>query len=269
MSDIISNEPNWAAPSGELSQLSEVNLSPERAELHKIFGLNSKIGQEDDKWKVEVTLRDATCQGGQLVVTELERKTKGDRFWYVANELKVDGVSLPEIFKNRFIFITSPEDVKDSDDQVDMVEHLRKFIGTTAFDEGLIRVASLNDGDGLAGLFHEIGHTRDNLPSIFGELDFYTVKEYIKEDNKKYRKKELSEIKQSAENILIYEMKAHKFAIKALDFLRDKGSDLFKDDEDLVRVKKFFITTTMARFNSVPKFTELVGRERINEILNL
>jgi hypothetical protein len=270
MSDFGDKDINLGQKMPDINLTKESKLGPEEVELHKIFGADAKIEKVEDVWKVRVLLKDATCRGGQVVEAELLRKTKRDgNTWFETKDLKIDDTSLPSIFKNNFIFKTNSEDVAKSDEDIDMVKHLRKFIGTTAFESGLIRVASLEDGDALASLFHEIGHTRDKTPSMFVELDFYTVQQYVKDSDKSYTDEEISDIRRSGEKILESEMKAHKFAIKAIEYLRSKGKDMFKDDEELYRLKSFLITTTIARFNGVPKFIELVGQDRINQILEI
>jgi len=247
----------------------EVVLTPEQIELHKIFGTDAKIEKNGDNWKINVQLKDATCHGGQVVEAELERKSKGISVWYEAKDILVDKVSLPKIFKNTFIFRTPERRLGESDESASMFKHLQKFIGTKAFDTGLVQIVSLEDGDGLASIFHEIGHTRDNTPSFLNEIDFYLVSEFVANQNKNSEVTDINQVRESGERILEFEMAAHKFAIKAVEFLQNKGNDMFKDDVDLFRFKKFLITTTMARFNGAPKFIDLVGADRINRILDL
>lgn len=270
MSDIGDKDinPRHKMPDKDLTK--ESKLGSEEVELYKIFGFGAKIEKVEDIWKVRVLLKDATCHGGQVVEAELLWKTKGDnKKWFEAKDLKIDGTSLPSIFKNHFIFKANNEDTVKPDEDIDMVKHLRKFVGTTAFETGLIRVASLEDGDALASLFHELGHTKDTTPSIFVELDFYMVQQYIKDGGKLYTEEEMHHIRRSGEKILNCEIRAHKHGINAIEHLRSIGKDMFKGDEELNRVKKFFITTTIARFNGEQKFIELVGKDRINQILEL
>lgn len=267
MSDKIVNEISLygGAIGSKLNQ--EFENSPEVADIRRIFGANANIEKNEDGWGVSVQLTDATCSGGQIVETELVKKSKGSRTWFEAKDLRVEGVSLPEVFKNNFVFKvpTEAEDIADS--KVNVFDPLRKFLHTRALDTGQIEIYSLEDGDGLASMFHEIGHTRDKTPNMFISMHVYTVNTYLNSNGQGYD--DISGIKKDAESILNSEMTAHKFAIRCINLLRSKGNDMFKNDEDLLRFKKFLVTTTIARFRDSPKFVELVGRERINQILEI
>ncbi len=267
MSDKIINEISLSGGAIGPKLNKEFENSPEVADIRRIFGANANIEKNEDGWGVRVQLADATCSGGQVVETELVKRSKGSRTWFEAKDLRVEGVSLPEVFKNNFVFKvpTEAEDITDS--KVNVFDPLRKFLHTRALDTGQIEIYSLEDGDGLASVFHEIGHTRDKTPSMFISMHVYTVNTYLNSNGQGYD--DISEIKKDAESILNSEMTAHKFAIRSINLLRSKGNDVFKDDEDLFRLKKFLVTTTIARFKDSPKFVELVGRERINQILEL
>jgi len=214
-------------------------LTPEEIELHKIFGPHAKVEKEGDSWKINVQLKDATSIGGQIVDVDLVRKSKGSSIWYEAKEFLVDGVSLPTVFKNTFIFRTPDKKTEEVSQPVDMVKHLRKFIGTKAFDTGLVQIVSLEDGDGLVSVFHEIGHTRDNTPSFLNEIDFYLVSEFVANENKDSEVADLNQVRESGERILEFEMTAHKFAIKAVEFLRKKGKICLKMTQIYFDLKNF------------------------------
>jgi hypothetical protein len=245
----------------------EFENSPEVADIRRIFGANANIEKNEDGWNVRVQLKDATCSGGQDVEVELVRKSKGDRHWYGAKDLIVDGTSLPEVFKNSFIFKVPTDKEKEEDKKIKIPDFLRKFLHTKATDTGRIDVYSLEDADGLATIFHEIGHTRDSRRVETIIMNEYVVMTYFNDESNS--EITFDQAKKSAENVLLSEMTAHKHAIRAINYLRNKGNDVFKKDEGLLRLKKFLITTTMLRFNRSSRFIELVGPDRINQILKL
>jgi hypothetical protein len=251
----------------------EANLTPEfcleEIELHKIFGLDANIEKNDNSWKVNVILKESTSPGGQSVKLDLQRISRGNKHWYATQEFVVDGVSFPDVFKNQFIFVEPIEKPLPDNEAKDMNVHLRKYMGSKGFDSGLVRIASLEDGDGLAAVFHEMGHTREDTPGDLDAIRFYVVKDYIKKDGVGFNDEQLEQVREAAEGLLELEIKVHVLALEAINYLREQGHDMYKDDEDLFRVKKFFITTTMARFNGAPKFIELVGIDKINKTLIL
>lgn len=256
--------------------------------LQKIFGLNANITKDNESFKVDVVLKSGICPGGQRVETVL--KQEGQKNLYKATELSVDGASFPEIFNNTFFFKLPTErkniveekrkpnflksilkqDINDDRIHSNFFTHLTsKFAGNKGFNDWNIILVNLEDADGLAAIFHEIGHTRDNTSSLFYELNASSVFQYIHNEGHGYKKDQLPEIRKSGEEIIEFEMFANKMAIKGIELTKEKGYDLFKNDENLQRVKRFLVTTTMTRFYKTPKFIELVGKEKIDEILKI
>lgn len=241
-----------------------------KIELRRIFGNEAQIVLDGEKTKVELVLKDAACPGGQAVVVELGGKIIGRKYdAYKAENLMVDGVSLNNELGNTFEFVVTPAPDGPAGGALDMIAHVRKYKGTKGFDDGRVQIVSLEDADGLAAIFHEIGHTRDGRPNIFDEFYMYDLIKFTRDKFSMFNKDKRRSALIAAENVLDYEMSAHKLGIDAIQSLRDRGHDLFTADPELVRVKKFLLTTTIMRFRNNPKFVKLVGAQRINEILIL
>lgn len=182
---------------------------------------------------------------------------------------------IPKEFPSDLPFWRLSKDMQDKIQKVysTSVVVLSDFYNSAGAKNGVVLVDSIQKGDHLVVMKHEIGHTRNptganTVERIRDDFRNTVTQRYLAQsEGDKKIKPSFKEV-QLFLSTLYEEKRASRVALADLRELTGKKHDPFPNDPGLLRVKKFLTTALMTYLQSDPDLEAAIGGKR-NSIVNL